>query len=66
MWQFSPSANTDILAFHSTLDTNGRVRKELLDEKNLVGLNDACNTRIDVNTGKESALDLTFASNTTA
>jgi len=39
---------------------NGQVIEEMLDEKNLVCLNNGVGTRIDVNTGKESVLDLSF------
>jgi len=44
------------------MDGNGQVIDELLDEKNLVCLNDGSKTRIEVSTGKESALDLTLVS----
>lgn len=47
-------------------DINGQVIEELLDEKYLVCLNDGSSTRIDVNTGKESVLDLTLVSNSIA
>lgn len=47
-------------------DVNGQVTEALLDEKNLVCQNDGSNTQIDVNTGKESVIDLTFVSNTIA
>ncbi len=47
-------------------DSNGRAVAELLDEKNLVGINDGSSTRIDVSTGKESALHLTLVSSTLA
>ncbi len=37
-----------------------------IDEKHLVCINDGRNTRIDVNTGKESVLDLMLVTNTLA
>ena len=40
--------------------------EELLDGQNLVCVNDGRGTRIDVNTGKESALDLTIVANAIA
>ncbi len=57
---------------HNTLwgsdrnDINGQIIEEMLDEKNLVCLNNGECTRIDVNTGKESVLDLTLVSNSIA
>ncbi len=54
---------------HNTLwgsdrtDINGQIIEEMLDEKNLVCLNNGECTRIDVNTGKKSVLDLTLVSN---
>ncbi|KAG5832008.1 hypothetical protein ANANG_G00286560 [Anguilla anguilla] len=57
---------------HNTLwgsdktDYNGQVVEELLDGKHLVCINDGRNTRIDVNTGKESVIDLTLVTNTLA
>lgn len=57
---------------HNTLwrservDYNGQVIEEMLDEKNLVCLNDGSKTRIDVNTGRESVLDLTLVSSSMA
>lgn len=53
---------------HSTLwggvrtDTNGEVIEELLEGKQMVCLNDARGTRIDVRTGNTSVLDLTLVS----
>lgn len=47
-------------------DYNGGVLEEFLDSKNLVCLNDGRKTRIDVSSGKESVLDLTFASSSLA
>lgn len=57
---------------HNTLwgsdrtDVNGQIIEEMLDEKNLVCLNNGECTRIDVNMGKESVLDLTLVSNSIA
>lgn len=51
---------------HSTLwggtrsDVNGDTMEQVLEEKNMVCLNDGTGTRIDVHTGKTSALDLTL------
>lgn len=45
-------------------DANGQ--EELLDEKNSVCLHDDRSTRVNLNTGKESVIDLTFVSNTIA
>ncbi len=53
---------------HNTLwgsekvDINGQVIEDLLEEKKLICLNDGTKTRIEVNTGRESALDLTLVS----
>lgn len=43
-------------------DVNGLVIENLLDGKNLVCLIDGSKTKIDVNTGKESTLDLMLVS----
>ena len=43
-------------------DTNGRVIEELMEERGFVCMNDGRGTRIDVRTGKESAIDLTLVS----
>lgn len=57
---------------HNTLwgseknDCNGEIVEELMDGQNLVCVNDGRRTRIDVNTGKESALDLTIVTNALA
>lgn len=57
---------------HSTVwgsdrtDVNGLVIEELLNEKRLVCLNDGSYTRINVNDGKESVLDLTLVSSNMA
>ncbi len=39
-------------------DLNGQIIEQLLEENDLVCLNDGRKTRIDVHTGKGSALDL--------
>ena len=44
------------------MDRNGQVIEEMLEEENLVCLSDGSNTRIDVNTGRESVPDLTLVS----
>lgn len=47
-------------------DVNGQVIEALLDERTWICLNgNSSITRIDINTGKESALDLTVVSNST-
>ena len=57
---------------HNTLwgseknDSNGEIVEEMLDGQNLVCVNDGRGTRIDVNTGKESAIDLTIVTNVLA
>ena len=43
-------------------DNNGQIIEEVLNDKNLVCVNDGRRTRIDIRTGKESVLDLTFIS----
>ncbi len=43
-------------------DLNGQIIEQLLEENDLVCLNDGRKTRIDVHTGKGSALDLTLVS----
>ncbi|KAI2655937.1 RNA-directed DNA polymerase from mobile element jockey [Labeo rohita] len=43
-------------------DVNGLIIEQLLDEFDLVCINDGRSTRIDVHTGKSSALDLTLVS----
>ena len=43
-------------------DNNGQIIKELMNSRSLVCSNDGSGTRIDVRTGKESILDLTFLS----
>ncbi len=54
---------------HNTLwgglltDANGVIVEEMIERKNLVCINDGSYTRLDVNTGRESAIDLTFVSN---
>lgn len=53
---------------HNTLwegdktDSNGQVIEVVMNDKNLVCLNDSRKTRIDIRTGEESVLDLTFLS----
>lgn len=47
-------------------DYNGMVLKEFFHDNILVCLNDGRKTRIDVRSGKESVLDLTFASSSLA
>lgn len=47
-------------------DRNGEVIEELLDLKNYVCLNDESDTRVDVRTGIESAIDLTLVSDSLA
>ena len=57
---------------HNTLwggertDSNGQIVEELMEEKRLVCLNDGRATRIDINTGHESVLDLTLVSDSLA
>ncbi len=57
---------------HSTVwggchtDLNGRVIEELMEDRNLVCMNDGRGTRINIKTGKESAIDLTLVSNSLA
>ncbi len=54
---------------HNTLwggiltDANGLIIEEVIERKNLVCINDGSYTRLDVNTSRESAIDLTFVSN---
>lgn len=43
-------------------DSNGEVIEEMLSERNMVCVNDGRKTRVDVRTGRESALDLTILS----
>lgn len=45
-------------------DYNGQIAEELMDEKRHACIYDGRNTRINVNSGKESVLDLTLVSNT--
>lgn len=53
---------------HSTVwgarktDMNGEIMEQIMEEANLVCINDRRGTRIDVHTGKMSALDLTLVS----
>lgn len=47
-------------------DANGKIIEDLLDKKELVCLNDVRGTRINLQTGIESALDLTLVLNTMA
>lgn len=55
---------------HSTLwgglktDNNGRVIEEVMERKNLVCINDGSYTRMDLNSGNRSAIDITIVSNT--
>lgn len=56
---------------HSTLwdgynDGNGDIIEELMENKNLVCLKDGSETRIDVRSGTESAIDLTLVSEAVA
>ena len=48
------------------IDANCQVIEELLNNRNVVCLNDVSYTGIDVNTGKESVLDLTLVSSAIA
>lgn len=54
---------------HNTLwgglltDANGMVIEEVMERNNLVCINDGTKTRMDVNSGRESAIDLTIVSN---
>lgn len=47
-------------------DANGQETVELLEEKSLACRNNSSSTTIDVNSGKESVLDITLALNSIA
>ena len=51
-----------VIYLEFNLDGNGQVMENLIEVKDLVYLNDGRGTRIDVDTGKESALHLTLVS----